>query len=102
MLTILIKAIANNIFRNYNTIKKLLKIELSKNKIYYLQQNKSVFGKLFFYVVFINKIKKVNIFSRRLKESEVRAKYLQFLIIYNFKIKNLYFVNRVLLSSFLT
>ncbi len=41
-------------------------------------------------------------FSRRLKKLEVRAKYLQFLIIYNFKTKNLYFVNRILLSSFLT
>lgn len=101
MLTILIRIIANNAFRNYSSIEKLLKIELSKNKIYYFQQNESMLSKLFFYVIFIDKIKKADIFSRRLRELRMRVGYLQFSIVYNFRTENLYLVNRILTIFFL-
>ena len=81
----LIKVIANNAFKNYNIMKKLLKIESSKNEMYHFRQNESVLDKFFFHVVFIEKMKKVNIFSRRLKKLRMRVKYLRFFIIYDFK-----------------
>jgi len=52
-------------------------------------------NKFFFYVVSINKIEKINIFNKYLKKLKVHIKYLRFSIIYNFKAKSLYFVNKV-------
>ncbi len=98
---ILIKAITNNIFKNYNFIEKLLKIKLLKNKIYYLRQNKSMLNKLFFYIIFINKIEKVDIFNRYLRKLKVRIKYLRLSIVYNFRAKSLYLVNRIFTIFFL-
>ena len=74
-------------------MEKLLKIEPSKNEIYYPRYNESVLSKPFFHVIFTEKIKKADIFSKRLKKLKVRAGYLRPLTIYDFKIEGLYFVD---------
>lgn len=102
VLMMLIRVIANNVFKDYETMKKLLKIESSKNEMYHLWQNESVLSKLFFHVVFIDEMKKVNIFSRRLRKLRVRVEYLRFLIIHDFRAESLYLVDRVSLFSLLT
>ena len=102
VLMMLIRAITDNIFKDYSTMKKLLKIKLLKNEMYYLQQNESVLSKFFFYIVFTDEMKKADIFSRHLRKLKVYAEYLQLLTIYDFRMKNLYLINRVSLSSLLT
>lgn len=55
-----------------------------------------MFNKPFFYVVFTGEIKKADTFNKCLKKLKMRAEYLRFFIIYNFKAENLYLVNKVL------
>ena len=56
----------------------------------------------FFHVVFINEMKKVNIFSKRLKKLKERVKYLRFFSIYDFKTESLYLINKILSFFLLT
>jgi len=95
VLTMLARAIAENAFKNYNTMEELLKIESPKNEMYYLWQNESVLGKPFFHVVFIGEMEKVDTFSRRLRELRVRVGYLRPPIIHDFRAEGLYLVGRV-------
>lgn len=60
--------------------------------MYHFRQNESVFDKFFFHVVFIDEMKKVDIFNKRLRKLRERIEYLRFLIIYDFRTKNLYLV----------
>ena len=55
--------------------------------------------KPFFHVIFIKEMKKVDTFSRRLRELEVRAEYLRPLIIHDFRTEGLYLVGMFLLLS---
>jgi len=80
----LIRVIANYAFQDYSIMKELLKIEFSKNEMYYLRQNESVLNKSFFYVIFIDEMKKIDIFSRRLRELDIRARYFRCFTIHNF------------------
>jgi len=98
----LARVIANNAFRDYGTMKELLKIESSKNEMYHLRQNESVLSKPFFHVVFIDEMEKADTFSRRLRKLRVRAGYLRPPIIHDFRAEGLYLVDRVLSFSSLT
>ncbi len=102
VLTMLARVIANNAFRDYGTMKELLKIESSKNEMYHLRQNESVLSKPFFHVVFIDEMEKADTFSRRLRKLRVRAGYLRPPIIHDFRAEGLYLVDRVLSFSSLT
>ena len=48
VLTMLARAIADYVFRDYSTIEELLEIEPPDDEIYHLRQNESVLGKPFF------------------------------------------------------
>jgi len=67
MLMMLVRVIADNAFQNYNTMKELLTIKSLKNEMYHLWQNENVCDKLFFFVISSEEMKKINMFSRRLR-----------------------------------
>lgn len=102
VLTMFARVIANYAFRDYSIMKELLKIKSSKNEMYHLRQNESVLNKSFFHVIFIDEMKKIDIFSKRLRELDIRARYLRCSTIHDFRAKNLYLVNIFLsFSSFI-
>ncbi len=92
----LAKVIANHAFKDYSIMKKLLKIESSKNEMYHFRQNESVLSKPFFHVVSIDEMEKVDTFNRRLRELGVRVEYLRLPTIHDFRAEGLYLVGRVL------
>lgn len=98
----LVRVIADNAFKNYSTMKELLKIKPLKDKMYHLQQNKSVLEKFFFSVIFTEKMKKIDTFSKCLKKLRVCTEYLWPFIIHNFKTENLYLISMFSLFLWLT
>ena len=98
MLTLLARAIADHVFWDYHIIEELLEIEPPKDKMYLLQQNDRVLAKSFFHVVSSEEMKKVDIFSRRLRELRVRTGYLRPPTIHDFRAEGLYLIGRFSLS----
>ncbi len=92
VLTMLARAIADNIFRDYSTIEELLDIKPPEDKIYHLRQSDGVLDKPFFHVISTGEIKKADIFSRRLRELGVHAGYLRPPTIHDFRAEGLYLV----------
>jgi len=100
VLTMLVRVIADHVFQDYSIMKELLTIEPSKDEMYHLRQHESVLDKLFFHVISIDEMEKIDIFSRRLRKLSIRAKYLRCSIIHDFRAKRLYLVDVFLHSSF--
>lgn len=99
VLTILARAIADYVFRDYSTMEELLEIEPPEDEIYHLRQNKSVLSKPFFHVISTGEIEKADTFSRRLRELGIRAGYLQPPTIHDFRAEGLYLISLFLHSS---
>ena len=76
MLTILARVIANDAFKDYRTAKELLNIDSLSEEMHHLRLNEDILDRSFFQVTFIEEIEKINTFSRRLRELNLRTEYL--------------------------
>ena len=91
VLTMLVKAVADDAFRDYRTVEELLEIEPLDEEMHHLGFKKDVLNKPFFEVS-TGKIQKANTFGKHLRDLGSRAGYVRPPTVHDFRAEGLYLI----------
>ena len=95
----LVKAVADDAFRDYRTLEELLELEPFDDEMHQIHFKQDVLNKPFFEMS-NGKIQKANSFGKDLRDFGFRAGYLRAPTIHDFRAEGLYLIGMILLFHF--